>query len=127
MLVDGFERTIDYIRISLTERCNFRCMYCMPNTPMDIGSEEDDVPLASVLNFIKIAIKEGVKKIRITGGKPLLRSQIVDFISKIYALNPDIDIALTTNAFLLAPLAKDLRKAGLKRIDTIMRSSSNIK
>lgn len=122
MLVDSFGRTIDYIRISLTERCNFRCMYCMPNTPMDIGSESDDVPLDSVLNFIKIAIKQGVKKIRITGGEPLLRSQIVPFIAKIYELNPNIDIALTTNAFLLAPLAKDLKQAGLKRINISLDS-----
>ena len=60
MLVDSFGRTIDYIRISVTERCNFRCVYCMPNTPMDLGREEDDVPLEGVLNFIKVAIDEEV-------------------------------------------------------------------
>lgn len=62
MLVDGFGRTIDYMRISVTERCNFRCAYCMPNTPMNLGDENEDVPLESVLNFIKVAIIQGVKK-----------------------------------------------------------------
>lgn len=122
MLVDSFGRTIDYMRISVTERCNFRCAYCMPNTPMNLGDERDDVPLESVLNFIKVAIQEGVKKIRITGGEPLLRSKIVEFIAQICALAPQIDIALTTNAFLLAPLAKPLKEAGLKRINISLDS-----
>ena len=122
VLVDGFGRTIDYMRISVTERCNFRCAYCMPNTPMNLGSENEDVPLESVLNFIKVAIAQGVKKIRITGGEPLLRSKIVPFIAQIYAFAPQIDIALTTNAFLLAPLAKPLKDAGLKRINISLDS-----
>lgn len=101
----------------------------MPNTPMDIGDESQDVPLESVLNFIKVAINEGVKKIRITGGEPLLRSKIVEFIANICQLAPHIDIALTTNAFLLAPLAQDLKNAGLKRINISLDSlkKENIK
>ena len=71
MLVDSFGRTIDYIRISVTERCNFRCVYCMPNTPMDLGREEDDVPLEGVLNFIKVVMMGGGKKIGVPGGGPL--------------------------------------------------------
>ncbi|WP_301006120.1 MULTISPECIES: GTP 3',8-cyclase MoaA [Helicobacter] len=122
MLVDGFGRTIDYMRISVTERCNFRCAYCMPNTPMNLGDENEDVPLESVLNFIKVAIIQGVKKIRITGGEPLLRSKIVPFIAQICDFAPQIDIALTTNAFLLAPLAKPLKDAGLKRINISLDS-----
>lgn len=122
VLVDSFGRTIDYLRVSVTQRCNFRCAYCMPNTPMDIGSERDDVPLESTLNFLKVAIDAGVKKIRITGGEPLLRSKIVDFIAKIYQIAPHIDLALTTNAFLLAPIAQELKDAGLKRINISLDS-----
>lgn len=122
MLVDSFGRTIDYMRISVTQRCNFRCAYCMPNTPMDLGDEQDDVPLESVLNFVKVAVTQGVKKIRITGGEPLLRSKIVEFIAQICAIAPQIDIALTTNAFLLAPLAKPLKNAGLMRINISLDS-----
>lgn len=129
VLVDSFGRTIDYLRISVTERCNFRCVYCMPNTPMDIGDESLDVSLESVLSFIKVAINEGVKKIRITGGEPLLRSKIVEFIASICQIAPYIDIALTTNGFLLAPLAQDLKNAGLKRINISLDSlkKENIK
>ncbi len=122
MLVDGFGRTIDYMRISVTQRCNFRCAYCMPNTPMNLGDETEDVPLESILNFVKVAVAQGVKKIRITGGEPLLRSKIVEFIAQIYAIAPHIDIALTTNAFLLAPLAKPLKDAGLMRINISLDS-----
>ncbi|MCI5968832.1 GTP 3',8-cyclase MoaA [Helicobacter sp.] len=122
MLVDSFGRTIDYMRISVTERCNFRCAYCMPNTPMDIGNETQDVPLDAILNFIQVAINAGVKKIRITGGEPLLRSKIVEFIANICKIAPHIDIALTTNAFLLAPIAQDLKNAGLKRINISLDS-----
>ncbi|MDE5591852.1 MAG: GTP 3',8-cyclase MoaA [Helicobacter sp.] len=121
MLIDGYGRIIDYIRISVTQRCNFRCVYCMPNTPLD-AKEEDEVPLNNILNFVKVAIDEGVKKIRITGGEPLLRNGIVDFIAQIHALNPNIDIALTTNAYLLAPLVKPLKQAGLKRINISLDS-----
>lgn len=129
MLIDSFGRTIDYIRVSVTERCNFRCAYCMPNTPLDIGDESQDVPLESVLNFIKVAINEGVKKIRITGGEPLLRTKIVEFIAEICKIAPNIDIALTTNAFLLAPIAQSLKNAGLKRINISLDSlkDENIK
>ncbi len=122
MLRDSYGRKIDYMRISVTERCNFRCAYCMPNTPMRIGDESEDVPLESVLNFVKVAIAEDVKKIRITGGEPLLRTNIVSFIAAICKMAPEIDIALTTNAFLLAPLAKDLKEAGLKRINISLDS-----
>lgn len=110
------------MRISVTERCNFRCAYCMPNTPMDIGSESDDVPLDAILRFVEVAVAQGVKKLRITGGEPLLRTKIVEFIAKICKLAPQIDIALTTNAFLLAPLARDLKEAGLKRINISLDS-----
>ena len=129
MLIDSFGRTIDYIRVSVTERCNFRCAYCMPNTPLDIGDESQDVPLESVLNFIKVAINEGVKKIRITGGEPLLRTKIVEFIAEICKIAPNIDIALTSNAFLLAPIAQSLKNAGLKRINISLDSlkDENIK
>lgn len=94
----------------------------MPNMPMDLGDEKEDVPLESVLHFVKVAINEGVKKLRITGGEPLLRSKIVEFIAQICTLAPHIDIALTTNAFLLAPLAKPLKDAGLKRINISLDS-----
>ncbi|GAA7229069.1 GTP 3',8-cyclase MoaA [Helicobacter pylori] len=68
MLVDSFNRVIDYIRVSVTKQCNFRCQYCMPTTPLNFFDDEELLPLDNVLEFLKIAIDEGVKKIRITGG-----------------------------------------------------------
>ncbi|GAA7506735.1 hypothetical protein JP0009_06220 [Helicobacter pylori] len=68
MLVDNFNRVIDYIRVSVTKQCNFRCQYCMPTTPLNFFDDEELLLLDNVLEFLKIAIDEGVKKIRITGG-----------------------------------------------------------
>ena len=80
----------------------------MPNTPMDLGREEDDVSLEGVLNFIKVAIDEGVKKIRITGGGALLRKRGVDFIGKMYEYSSNICIAFTTNDYFFYSIAKYL-------------------
>lgn len=76
MLVDTFARQIDYLRVSVTKQCNFRCQYCMPTTPMDFVESEELIPLDKMLEFIKIAIDEGVAKIRITGGEPLIRKDL---------------------------------------------------
>lgn len=120
MLVDSFGRTIDYIRISVTKNCNFRCKYCMPNTPDEIA--EDLIPLDKMLEFLKIAIDYGVKKIRITGGEPLLRKDLSSFVKSIYDYKNDIEIALTTNGYFLKRYAKELKDSGLKRINVSLDS-----
>lgn len=122
MLIDSFGRTVDYIRISVTNRCNFRCQYCMPDTPEDFFDAEEDIPLAQLLELVKVAIDEGVKKIRITGGEPMIRKDLDWFIAQIYLYNPEIDIALTTNGFYLRHFAKSLKEAGLKRINVSLDS-----
>lgn len=122
MLVDGFGRTVDYIRVSVTDKCNFRCQYCMPDTPEDFFDDKDEIPLDRLLELIKIAIDEGVRKIRITGGEPLIRRDLDWFISEIYRYNPAIDIALTTNGFYLRHFAKRLKEAGLKRLNVSLDS-----
>ncbi len=68
-VIDSFNRVIDYIRVSVTKQCNFKCQYCMPTTPLNFFDDEELLPLDNVLEFLKIAIDEGVKKIRITGGE----------------------------------------------------------
>ncbi|PAF47790.1 cyclic pyranopterin phosphate synthase [Helicobacter sp. 12S02634-8] len=122
MLKDTFGRTIDYIRVSVTKQCNFRCQYCMPDTPMDFFDNEEYVPLDNVLAFLKIAIDEGIKKIRITGGEPLLRKDLSEFVAAIHAYAPDVHLALTTNAFLLKRYAKALKEAGLARVNISLDS-----
>ncbi|PAF49516.1 cyclic pyranopterin phosphate synthase [Helicobacter sp. 12S02232-10] len=122
MLQDSFGRTIDYIRVSVTKQCNFRCQYCMPETPIDFFENENYIPLENVLEFLKIAIDEGIKKIRITGGEPLLRKDLSAFIASIHQYDPNIQIALTTNAFLLKKYALSLKEAGLTRINISLDS-----
>ena len=117
MLIDSYDRVVDYIRVSVTERCNFRCQYCMPEKPFSWVPKENLLSFEELFEFMKVAIDEGVKKIRITGGEPLLREDLDKFIKMIYDYKNDIDLALTTNGFLLKDVAKKLKDAGLKRIN----------
>ncbi|WQR65391.1 GTP 3',8-cyclase MoaA [Helicobacter pylori] len=122
MLVDSFNRVIDYIRVSVAKQCNFRCQYCMPATPLNFFDDEELLPLDNVLEFLKIAIDEGVKKIRITGGEPLLRKGLDEFIAKLHAYNKEVALVLSTNGFLLKKMAKDLKNAGLSRVNVSLDS-----
>lgn len=117
MLIDTFNRTIDYIRVSVTKQCNFRCAYCMPDTPLDFHEVDDMVELDKLASFLKVAIDEGVKKVRITGGEPLLRKGLSGLIKSINTYDKSVDIAITTNAFYLEKYAKELKNAGLKRLN----------
>ncbi|MEA3523169.1 MAG: GTP 3',8-cyclase MoaA [Campylobacterota bacterium] len=117
MLVDSYDRVVDYIRVSVTERCNFRCQYCMPEKPFSWVPKEDLLSFEELFEFIKVAIDEGVKKVRITGGEPLLREDLDKFIKMIYDYAPDVDLAMTSNAYLLKGVAQKLKDAGLKRIN----------
>ena len=125
MLIDNFGRTIEYLRVSVTKNCNFRCKYCMPNTPDFI--KEDLIPLELMLEFLKIAIDFGIKKIRITGGEPLLRPDLASFIKGIYSYKDSMEIALTTNGSLLSKYARELKDAGLKSINISLDSLSRDK
>ncbi len=117
MLVDSYGRVIDYLRISLTQKCNFRCLYCMPKVPFEYVPKENVLTYEELFLFVKLFIDKGGKKIRLTGGEPLVRKDVYKFIKMINDYKNDIDIALTTNAFLLEEQAADLYNAGLKRIN----------
>ena len=117
MLIDSYDRVVDYLRVSVTERCNFRCNYCMPEKPFSWVPKENLLSFEELFEFMKVAIDEGIKKIRITGGEPLLREDLDAFIKMIYDYEPNIDLAMTTNAFLLKGAARKLKDAGLKRIN----------
>ena len=117
MLIDQFGRKIDYLRISLTQRCNFRCLYCMPKIPFDYKPKENLLSFEELFLFVKVAVDEGIEKIRITGGEPLLRRDLSVFIKMINDYKKDIDLAITTNGFLLKDFAQDLKNAGLKRLN----------
>ena len=122
MLIDGHNRKVDYLRISVTERCNFRCQYCMPEKPFSWVPHENLLSYEDMFEFIKVAIDEGITKIRITGGEPLLRKNLDKFIKMISSYAPDVDLSMTTNAFLLESCAVALKEAGLKRINVSLDS-----
>ena len=117
MLIDGHGRAVNYLRVSVTERCNFRCQYCMPEKPFSWVPKENLLSFEELFLFIKVAIDEGVNKIRITGGEPLLREDLDSFVKMIHDYKPDIDLALTTNGYLLPQTAQRLKDAGLKRLN----------
>ena len=117
MLIDGHGRRVNYLRISVTERCNFRCQYCMPEKPFSWVPRENLLSFEELFSFVKVAIDEGVDKIRITGGEPLLREGLDSFVRMINDHKEGLDLALTTNGYLLEDVAGRLRDAGLKRIN----------
>lgn len=117
MLVDGYNRKINYLRISVTQRCNFRCRYCMPNTPFSWTPKENLLSFEELFLFVKAAIDEGINKIRITGGEPLIRKDIDKFIEMIASYDNSVDLALTTNGYFLQNYAALLKEKGLKRVN----------
>ena len=114
---DIHNRAIDYLRVSVTDRCNFRCSYCMPPEGLTLLDHDDILSYEEFLRIIDILSRHGVKKVRITGGEPLVRKGIVEFISSIKKLGTIEDLSLTTNGSLLAPMAGELKDAGLDRIN----------
>lgn len=122
MLVDKFNRTIDYLRVSVTQRCNFRCQYCMPEKPFEWTPKEELLSYEQMFDFIKISIDNGIKKIRITGGEPLVRDDLHKLIRMISSYKPDIDLAITTNGYLLKQQIDKLKEAGLKRVNISLDS-----
>ncbi len=117
-MVDGYGREINYLRISVTDRCNLRCRYCMPEEGIEHKLNHMGIlSLENVARIVKIATQVGIKKVRLTGGEPLVRKNITKLIEYISSLEPIDDIALTTNGILFNNMAKDLKKAGLKRVN----------
>jgi cyclic pyranopterin phosphate synthase len=125
-LGDAFGRPLRDLRISVTDRCNFRCPYCMPAELY--GEEFTFLPRSEILSFEEIErlsrlfLDLGVAKIRLTGGEPLVRAHLPELVERIAALEPGMDLAMTTNGALLAPVAEGLKKAGLKRITVSLDS-----
>lgn len=114
---DGYGRTIDYLRISVTDRCNLRCFYCMPEEGIPIKSSTEILTYEEILFIVKAGLSLGINRIRITGGEPLVRRGITTFVKHLSALSGITDISMTTNGILLHDMAEDLFQAGLKRIN----------
>jgi cyclic pyranopterin phosphate synthase len=114
---DQFNRHINYLRISVTDRCNLRCNYCIPEEGVRLLAHQDILSFDEIIEFIKVAVDHGINKIRITGGEPLVRKDIVKLVSMISNLNGIQDLSMTTNGILLEKFAKPLKDSGLQRVN----------
>ncbi len=108
---------VDYLRISVTDRCLFRCVYCMPAEGVPALHHEDILRYEEILRLVRVAVRLGVSKVRVTGGEPLVRKGVVPFIGRLAAVEGIRDVGLTTNGALLEPFAAPLREAGLRRVN----------
>ena len=121
LLTDKFGRAITDLRISVTDRCNYKCVYCRTGNE---GALFGDLPFADYLRMARILVRMGIRKIRLTGGEPLLRRGLVEFVRELSRLRTTdghpLDIAVTTNGHLLANLARPLKDAGLNRVTVSM-------
>lgn len=116
-MIDPFGRTIDYLRVSLTDQCNLRCMYCMPEDGLPFLPKEATLSDDELVRIVRIAAKMGVRKVRLTGGEPLMRRNLPALVARI-ASSPEItDLSATTNGFLLGRDAQALADSGLHRVN----------
>jgi GTP 3',8-cyclase len=117
VLIDAFGRVATDLRVSLTDRCNLRCVYCMPPEGLDWLPGDDVLTDAEVVRLVRVAVSEGVREVRFTGGEPLLRRGLVDIVHAVSSLRPRPQTSLTTNGVGLARIATALATAGLDRIN----------
>jgi len=117
LLADGFGREVSYLRVSVTDRCNLRCVYCRPVQDFQALTHNDLLSYEEYLRVIRLAAPLGLTKIRLTGGEPLARRGFPDFLERVMAAAPGMDVRLTTNGTLLAPQAKLLASLGLRAVN----------
>jgi cyclic pyranopterin phosphate synthase len=116
-LIDSFGRVHDNLRVSVTDRCNIRCFYCMPETGVQFVERREILDFEEIERFVRIAVSLGIRKLRVTGGEPLLRRDLPVLIGRLSAIPGIQDLALTTNGVLLPQLAEPLYQAGLRRLN----------
>jgi len=117
MTMDRYCRLIDYLRVSVTDRCNLRCIYCMPEEGVQLCNHDEILRYEEIVAVVRAAAELGISKIRLTGGEPLVRLGIVDLVRELAAVPGIADLAMTTNGTLLARYAADLAEAGLRRVN----------
>ncbi|MGD9973639.1 MAG: GTP 3',8-cyclase MoaA [Desulfatirhabdiaceae bacterium] len=116
-LIDPHQRKLSYLRISITDRCNLRCMYCQPGKLSPKLNHEDILSYEELLHIVKIGVDLGIDKVRVTGGEPLVRKGVYGFLEKLVRFPGIRDVSLTTNGVLLKHHAKEIRDAGIRRIN----------
>jgi cyclic pyranopterin phosphate synthase len=117
ILVDQYGRRVTYLRISLTDRCNLRCVYCMPAEGVQLVPKGDLLSFEEIVRFVGICCRHGLQKVRLTGGEPTIRKDLVELVRALAALGTLAEINLTTNGLLLPQMAESLAAAGLSRVN----------
>lgn len=121
-MFDPFNRQINYLRISVTDRCNLRCTYCMPEEGIKILDHSDILSFEEIAEFTRLAVANGITKVRLTGGEPLVRKGIVELVSMLARIEGLEDLSMTTNGTLLRQFAVELKNAGLMRLNISLDS-----
>jgi len=121
-LIDNFGRKISYLRVSITDRCNYRCIYCQPEKQFEFIPHQEILRFEEIVEIVQEAVNLGITEVRVTGGEPLVREGIVDFIRQLRKINKLEDISLTTNGFFLPEYAEKLKDAGLNRVNISLDS-----
>ena len=116
-MFDNYNRHITYLRVSVTDRCNLRCVYCMPSEGVKLMSHNDILSFDEIVDVCKTGIELGINNIRLTGGEPLVRKRIVNLVAEIAKLHGLKDLSMTTNGILLSEFAQQLKDAGLMRVN----------
>ncbi|MFH0988925.1 MAG: radical SAM protein [bacterium] len=116
-MYDRFNRQITYLRISVTDRCNLRCLYCMPENGIQLIRHQDVLSFEEIAEFTKCAVEMGITKVRLTGGEPLARKGVIDLVHMLSGISGIQDFSMTTNAILMPRYAHDLKRAGLHRVN----------
>jgi cyclic pyranopterin phosphate synthase len=122
MLVDNHNRRINYLRLSITDRCNLRCLYCVPHYDLPGNRKHRILPYEDLFRLARESVTLGISKIRVTGGEPLVRTGVIGFLERLAGIEPAPEVVLTTNGILLKKLAHPLRKAGVKRLNISLDS-----
>lgn len=121
-MLDRFNRKINYLRVSVTDRCNLRCKYCMPPEGIKLVSHDDTLSFDEIVQTVSHAVSIGVDKVRITGGEPLVRKGVVDLVKMLSGIQGINDLSMTTNGILLERFASELAEAGLMRVNISLDS-----
>jgi cyclic pyranopterin phosphate synthase len=121
-LSDPFNRPINYLRISVTDRCNLRCIYCMPAEGISLLPHSDILTYEEITTIVRLAAELGINKLRLTGGEPLVRARLPELVAMLAKIDTIDDISLTTNGALLRNYAGELKGAGLKRVNVSLDS-----
>ena len=121
-MLDKFNREINYLRVSITDRCNLHCTYCRPKEGISLKGHDDIIRYEEIIRIVSVAVKMGITKIRLTGGEPLVRRGFIDFVVALKKISGLQDISLTTNGILLEEFAPSIFDAGIHRINISLDS-----